>query len=486
MTRKINISEALPGAGKTKAFIESLDPENFNEHIVLALPTKRLTSEIKGKLEACSIPHLVINSDSTKRVAYTVQNTLEEVESLDPCVLIITHTTLKQVPPESFIDWTLVIDEVPTVANNFCKPVGRHTYQSFLAPYIEVGEDDRAFLKADREEEARDIYYEVGEDKGLETIYKTLEALLKPNPEVYVERQVDTHDGRLKHYIKAVDFHDFTETFEACKEVHILGNGVSKSVLYAHLISQRFRLEVSRFTPEKRTYKETPTLLPLFTGSRMSKTLMLTMPDGSVSDSWNKDCAGQLALERMIDYVGESPVLVQVHSWCKFPFDQYPNITVIPFDARGLNGYDTVAYTASLIHGNPDTNEDQLNGRMFEKMGIESKRGKSALRYERYIETMVQGLTRSPIRKFEDQECPTYHVLPTEEAARLVEEALGIRCIYDLSLLGERPKSKAKQGKAELVARAIRLSASGMSARAIAKKLGKSNGTVSGWLKSAA
>jgi hypothetical protein len=485
LTRKIYTAEALPGSGKTKSFIESLDPDNFNEHIVLALPTKRLTSEIKDKLEACSIPHLVINSDSTRRVSYTVQNTLEDIESLDPCVLIITHATLKQVPPEAFIDWTLIIDEVPTVANNFCKPVGLHTYESFLAPYIEVGEDSRATLKPERELEARDIYYEVVEDKGLETIYKTLEALLKPNPEVYVERKEDLKDGRLKHYIKAVDFHDFTEAFEACEEVHILGNGISKSVLYAHLVSQGFAIETSRFTPDKRTYNITPTLLPLFSGSRMSKTLMLTMPDGSVADQWVEGCVGDLAFKRVMDYVGDNGVLVQVHSWCKFPFDQYPNVTVLPFDARGINSYSSVAYTASLIHGNPDTNEDHLNSIMFEKMGMDVVEGKAALRYERYIEMLVQSLTRSPVRKFEEQEYPTYHILPTEDAARKVEEVLGIKCNYDLSLLGKRPQSKAKQGKAELVARAMRLAGGGMSHRQIAKALGKSHPTISRWLKSA-
>lgn len=485
MTRKIHIAEALPGSGKTQAFIESLDADNFNQHIVLALPTKRLTSEVRGKLEDNSIPHLVINSDYAKRVAYTVQNTLEDIESLDPCVLIITHATLKQVPPESLIDWTLVIDEVPTVANNFCKPVGLHTYQSFLAPYIEVGEDSRATLKPERKLEARDIYYEVVEDKGLETIYKTLEALLKPNPEVYVESKEDLKDGRLKHYIKAVDFHDFSEAFEACEEVHILGNGISKSVLYAHLVSQGFTIETSRFTPSKRTYAKTPTLLPLFSGSRMSKTLMLTMPDGSVADQWTEGCTGHLALERMIDYVGEEPVLVQTHSWCKFPFDLYPNIEVIPFDARGINGYSSVAYTTSLIHGNPDTNEDHLNGLMFERMGMDVAKGKSALRYERYIEAMVQGLTRSNIRKFEEQEFPTYHIVPTEDAAREVEEALGINCIYDYSLAGKRPQTRTQSKREQLQKKAKELSHQGMSARAIAKKLGKSNRTISSWLKAA-
>ncbi|WP_139234000.1 helix-turn-helix domain-containing protein [Halomonas saccharevitans] len=174
---------------------------------------------------------------------------------------------------------------------------------------------------------------------------------------------------------------------------------------------------------------------------------------------------------------------MQVHSWVFFPFSDYEKATVIPFDARGLNTYTDHIYTINLVHGNPNTIEDQMNVRMLEMMGIDVAEGKVALRYERSTESMVQSICRTPIRQFEDQEEPTVHIVPTLEDSKEIERALKKKCIIDESIMMEAPSTPKKASKEQLKKKAKEMADSGDTHKTIAKELDASTKTIQRWLK---
>lgn len=191
---------------------------------------------------------------------------------------------------------------------------------------------------------------------------------------------------------------------------------------------------------------------------------------------------GHALLRDAIQFVQGEPLLAQVHDWCKFPFEDYPNVIRMPFDARGLNGYSGVHHTLSLIHGNPNPIEDQNNAEMLAKMDVDISVGKQALRNERYREYIFQAATRSSIRTFSNDR-PTIHFVPTEESGRdLAFDLTGCHHILkDLTRLAPASNAKGRTQSNTLTAKG--LSSDGLSLRNIAATMGVSKSIVSKWLK---
>lgn len=486
MNNTVYIAEALPGAGKSQGFINALDQQDyFKESVVLALPTKVLTKDIVKRLQDVGINAVVINSDTTKRVASHVELALLEREELGPVVLVITQETLKSIDPAYLDGWSLVMDEVSKVANNTMKLIGINAFAHYFEEFVDIDPvTSRAYIKAGLKREARNTYYDVVDDRGMATIANTLGALLKDDCEVYI-KEVEDKDGKAKWQVKAIDYHDYTKVFRFPKKVTLMGNGVTKSLMYKHLARAGYDFEVSEYSPAFKPYKLAPTLLPMFPGSRISATMMMTKPDGSVATEWSEDVLLHQALKRCMEYLDDVPTLAQVHSWCKFPFEDYPNVTVTPFDARGLNTYADHCHTINLIHGNADTNEDQMNTRMLERMDLDVDEGKEALRYERLQEMIVQHITRTQIRKFDGQESPTFHIVPNEAIAEEIGQALKTPYLIDRSLIMQPYATKAMASKVVQIEEARKLKAQGLSNRQIAKELGVSAPTVGNWFKAA-
>ncbi|EZI25378.1 DEAD/DEAH box helicase family protein [Pseudomonas extremaustralis] len=477
----IYVAEATPGTGKTEQFIKELDAAPYKRY-VYAVPTKVLTKDVVKRIHAIGIAHAyVINSDTHKNVTDTVECSLLED---DPKVLIITHKTLLDLDPCYLQDWIVVIDEVPSVANNLTKDIGDHAYTNFLEKFIEIDSvSTRASIKQGMTKEARATYSDVVNDKGMSTICTCLGALLRGKADVFIKEYVDKKDSRWKWQVRVIDYFDLSGIYEAAQETHILGANVTDTLAYQHALTKGYALEVSKFTPEYRGYKFPSYIYPLIGGSKVSKTMLLTLPDGSMADEWNDRVYGHSLLRDAIEFVQGEPILIQVHEWCKFPFEDYPNAIRIPFDARGLNGYSNVHHTLSLIHGNPNTVEDQNNSEMLCKMAISASVGKQALRNERYRELIFQAATRSSIRTFNNDR-PTMHFVPTEESGRhLAFDLTG--CHYILKdLTRHAPTSNAKDKKKNNIVTAKGLSSDGFSLRSIAATMGVSKSIVSKWLKS--
>ncbi|PSL95566.1 DEAD/DEAH box helicase family protein [Pseudomonas sp. R9.37] len=479
--KTIFVAEATPGTGKTEQFIKELDSDPYKRY-VYAVPTKVLSKDVVKRIQAKGINHVcVINSDTHKNVTDTVECTLLED---DPKVLVITHKTLLDLDPCYLQDWIVVIDEVPSVANNLTKDIGDHAYTNFLEKFIEIDSvSTRAFIKQGMTKEARATYSDVVNDKGMSTICTCLGALLRGKADVFIKEYEDKKDSRWKWQIRVIDYFDLSGIYEAAQETHILGANVTGTLAYQHALTKGYKLEVSKFTPEHRSYKFPSYIYPLIGGSKVSKTMLLTLPNGDVAEEWNEQVYGHALLRDAIQFVQGEPILAQVHDWCKFPFEDYPNVIRMPFDARGLNGYSGVHHTLSLIHGNPNPVDDRNNSEMLAKMAVDISVGKQALRNERYREYIFQAATRSSIRTFNNDR-PTIHFVPTEESGRhLAFDLTGCHYILkDLTRLA--PTSNAKGKTESNILTAKTLSSEGLSARKIAQVMGVSNFTVSKWLKS--
>ncbi|WP_421560629.1 DEAD/DEAH box helicase [Pseudomonas sivasensis] len=476
----IYVAEATPGTGKTEQFIKELDVAPYKRY-VYAVPTKVLTKDVVKRIHAIGIAHAyVINSDTHKNVTDTVECSLLED---DPKVLIITHKTLLDLDPCYLQDWIVVIDEVPSVANNLTRDIGNHAYTNFLEKFIEIdGVSTRASIKQGMTKEARATYSDIVDDRGMSTICTCLGALLRGKADVFIKEYFNKKDGKWKWQVRVIDYFDLDGIYHSALETHVLGANVTGTLAYEHALTKGYTIEASKFTPEYRGYKFPSYIYPMIQGGKVSKTMLLTLPDGSVAEEWNEQVFGHALLRDAIEFVQGEPILVQVHEWCKFPFEDYPNAIRIPFDARGLNGYLDVHHTLSLIHGNPNPVEDQNNSEMLCKMNISASVGKQALRNERYRELIFQAATRSSIRTFNNDR-PTIHFVPTEESGRhLAFDLTGCHHILkDFTRSSPSTNTRSKTKSNILAARD--LSSKGLSARKIAQVMGVSNRTVSLWLK---
>jgi hypothetical protein len=478
----IYVAEATPGTGKTEQFIRELDSDPYKRYLY-AVPTKVLTKDVVKRIQAIGINHIcVINSDTHKHVTDTVECTLLED---DPKVLIITHKTLLDLDPCYLQDWVVVIDEVPSVANNLTRDIGDHAYTNFLEKFIEIDDDStKASIKRGMTKEARAIYSDVIDDKGMSTITTCLGALLRGKADVFIKEYLSKKENKWKWQVRVIDYFDLSGIYEHASETHILGANVTGTLAYQHALTKGFTITASKFTPEYRGYKFASYIYPLIGGSKVSKTMLLTLPDGAVAEEWNDRVYGHDLLRDAIEFVQGEPILVQVHEWCKYPFDDHPNVIRIPFDARGLNGYSEVHHTLSLIHGNPNPIDDQNNSEMLEKMAISSSIGKQALRNERYRELIFQAATRSSIRTFNNDR-PTIHFVPTEES--------GLHLAFDLKgchhilkdFTRPAPCSNSRSRLEDNILTAKELSSEGLSLRKIASVMDVSKSIVSKWLKTA-
>ncbi|MGY2184257.1 RNA helicase, partial [Pseudomonas agarici] len=323
---------------------------------------------------------------------------------------------------------------------------------------------------------------DVLDDKGMSTITTCLGALLRGKADVFIKEYLSKKESKWKWQVRVIDYFDLSGIYEYASETHILGANVTGTLAYQHALTKGYTIAPSKFTPEYRRYKYESYIYPLIGGSKVSKTMLLTLPDGAVAEDWNDRVYGHTLLRDAIEFVQGEPILVQVHEWCKYPFDDHPNVIRIPFDARGLNGYSDVHHTLSLIHGNPNPIDDQNNTEMLAKMAISSVIGKQALRNERYRELIFQAATRSSIRTFNNDR-PTVHFVPTEESARHLAFDLRGNHLILKDLTRPAPQTNSRSKLEDNIIIAKELSSGGLSARKIASLMGVSNRTVSLWLK---
>lgn len=479
MNNTINIASAKPGTGKTQSFIKAVDG---SEDIVLALPTKTLSEDVKRRLEGENIKVSVINSDTHhKDIKGCVEYELKESSGAG-VIVIITQKTLQVINPVLLKGWKVVLDEVPDITNVHTRQIGEHLFKDNFDHLITWNDEGDVSIQDGKALDVHVRFLEAVYDNNMSTQSLVFGALLNPNAEVKIN--IDTNNNSLKYWVNVVDHHDYEAIIKSCDEFHIMGNAVEKSLFYEYVKAKGFDIKTSKYTPAKRPYSFKPTLVPLFEDKRYSKSMLFQGGDG---EKMSSDSVGYKAVQRALAYVDGKEVLFQGNKWMSipgaFPFKDHTNVTIIPGDARGLNTYSNVHYSIHMMHGNPDPNLDPLNTSMLKMMGVREDAGKAAIRHERSTERTVQGITRTPIRKFDAQKQPTVHIVTTMEEAKNLEIELGIKCIFDLSIMEKTPKTVSALNRDALKQCALELHKQNESFRAIGKKLGKSPATISNWIK---
>ncbi|MDR5904873.1 hypothetical protein [Franzmannia qiaohouensis] len=495
------VASALMGAGKTRGFIENIDPElNY----ILAVPTIELGKDIVASMNEAGVEYEVINSDENWKGSTKSRISRALTEGREGCVLVITHKALTMMETDGYLsyylsEWTIIVDEVPNLNN--CaqsRKIPFSTYDKLFKGLVQDHDDGRVAIAEG-----------VPEYMLLDELKKSITAGIEPAKIMFsglleqmagINRKKSKSEVQLvkgeDHYVVTVaDYHDYTKIIDWCKEFHVMGNGVEKTLFYQYVVAQGYDIKESRFTPGPFKYKASVTLVPLFNTDRISKSKMELMDDGTKAKRFDETCLGWKAMKKAIEYHQNEKVLVQCFKWMKgknrFPFDDYKNVIVTPFDSRGVNKYRNDYHrTVNVFHGNPDPIQARLETKMLAMMGIDIDEGRAAIEHERFIEPMAQHIARTSIRNGIEQEEGIVVVLPTVDVAKRIEEVLQVECEIDTSIMlniPERAPSKVKLKKAERDQKMIELHSEGRTHKEIGEALGGvSTKTVQRALKKAA
>lgn len=477
MNNVAHISQALPGAGKTQAFIDHVADGELERGIVLALPTLKLVNDVHERLWGAGVDAIKVTSETDSGTSHVIEMVLDDRREDDAIVLVVTHAGLRLINPVCLTGWSLVIDEVPDVSNTGSLTIGEATFQAVCEPFLDIADDGLATIKEGKKDRLEKMAREQKQVKFISAA-SAFNALGDIDIDVYVSHQ----KAKGSYLMECVGFHDYIECFHYADEAHLLGHAVERSLLYLHLEANGFVFKESRYQPEFQPYKLSPTLVPLYKGNKFSKTMLLTNKKGESKTVWESDVSGEKVIDNAMDHNGEESILTQVHSWCEYDFSA-EHIIQTGFDARGLNTFTGVNRTLNLIHGNSSGVEDRLNSIMLERMGVDEERGKAAIRYSRCLEMMIQHICRTSIRMFEAQTVPTVHYVPNEAMAEQIAEALKIDCEIDRSIMIEPPRTEAKANREAKKSQVKVLLAEGKQKKEIAEFLGVTPRTITNWLK---
>jgi hypothetical protein len=276
--------------------------------------------------------------------------------------------------------------------------------------------------------------------------------------------------------ISVEGFVDFTKPFDYANSVTLMGANIDKSLLITHARKKGFSLEVDKKINPRRGL---PYILPLVRdneGAYVSKTMLLTMPDGSVAKEWNPDCFGQKALNRALAYIGNRKAIFASHEWCKPVLPE--NVERIPYDSRGLNEWRDRKISIHILHGNLSPDEYGPVKRILKQMDIPLDEGKEALRFAREEDLVVQHAHRTSIRDEANTE-DTIHIVTSLTQARRLVDALGGARVLSEELMVDPPERKPTEGqdkkskeRMNLSEKAKALKAQGLSLRKVAEQMG--------------
>lgn len=483
MSRTLYVADALPGAGKTQAFIDKLDPNKATKYLY-AVPTKVLNNELVERIGG-RYRVLPINSDSYEGVAQRADEALSEP---DPKIVIVTHETLSKIDAAMLHDWVVVIDEAPTVSDCRTMNIGATAYEDILSKYLDAGDEaDEVTINLGMVRDATYIYCEERTNRGMQTIAECLGALLDGRSKVYISEFFNQKKSRPEHRIRIVRYKDYLPVYLHASEVHILGAKVRNSLAIKHAEANGYALARSRYAPDAKPYPSRNTIFPLVGGEHISKTMLLTKGDGTLATRWEQGVFGEKLLDSVVDVVEDRPAVVTKMSWCGYDFpDHYQ---VIPFDSRGLNDYRDYDVSVCLFHGNPEPWEARNQVDMARMMRMDARVVDEALRYERYHSTILQASTRTSIRLSEEsRECLFF--VPTEGAAEELALTLSGSTNIDRSLMSTPPSRLPSEGRKQrnmerdhLASQARTLKDRGLTQRDIANRLGISQPSVNRFLR---
>jgi len=509
MTSTIHFASALMGSGKTRSMIKAVETDRL---YIVAAPKLDLSQEIAKQFSEMrpDINIEAINSDSVCSGSTVRCEAIEAIcratdqlefsemfgiEGNAGKVILVTHATLTNLPPDIMGRCTVIVDEVPSICRNNYKTIFSDQFDRLFDGAVKIDQETGELsLENGMKFEATTRLYKArsAELHHEEMVY---DGLLNPTSEVTAEHHPKAAD---KYILKSIGYIDLEPVFRGAEEVHVMGNAIRKTLFYLYIQSRGFSFEVSEFTPTFDGYKLPPKMVPLIKGERFSKSMMLTRPDGTKADKFDETTFGWQLMKEALDYHAGEPVLFHGYDWMKTFFDEnrYPNVVVIGHDSRGLNEYRDYHRSAHMLHGNAPPVNSQMNQRMLEIMGVDPAEGNRSLRHEAHVEPVSQAMLRGVMRKGSSQEQQMVSVVPTTGFIDALRDNLGMDVEVDASLLRKPPEAKektshspakesereakraAKQEKREA---ALRMLAEGCSFSAVSRTLPVDRKTVRKW-----
>lgn len=465
MNKTIYIAEALPGSGKSTKFINTLPDFLPGKHLVYAMPTNALIRELAQdiKTKAGIIP-TVITSDTTDHVVANIEKALA---SNHFPLLMVTHESLRRVDARLLAGWELVMDEVPSVSDCWSHQFDSISYLGSLDNYLSIGEDKKTVVKPEHIVLVESIVKSKESSAFSASAIEVLKASLTPKCSVEVEKQ----SSKGKRLVRIVRYRDYLPAFTYANSVHILANNVRDTLLGAHARSQGFTFTESVFTPDFDGYGKRVELHPFLRG-KYSKTQSLMQRNGEALIKWNNDTQLGSWLDGVTAMIGDEESLAFMHDWVEYAFTE--NVTKLPIDSRGMNGYQDKSVAICLQHGNVSPDDALSFHSLSEMLGVPVPEIRKAIEFERFYESTLQAVARTSLRD-RDSAAPVVLFVQNMEMAKYLQGKLGRLATINTELCmtpWEKQKSEKKKAKAMLQAEAISLFIEkGMERKDIAEEL---------------
>ncbi|MEG0120881.1 MAG: hypothetical protein RR748_22585 [Pseudomonas sp.] len=392
----IHTAVSAPGAGKTQALITQIPSLlSAGRSIVLALPTLGLTDSFVSRLPA-GLPYRIINSTTCDHVASELETALRKKANH---LLITTHQSIFAVRPYVLGGWTLVIDELPPVAD-------------FPAFPFEPSELDQLLVNA--VEQAGRLHIREGCAGAIETSLATFKAVsagaertsmlskegariyecLKDGHPVFIDSEIPNGN----RYVRAVVESSCWDTFAAAEEVHVLATSVIGSQFDDFARVHGVTYAKSDFTPAFEGYTSAVTIYPVMPkGRNYSKSAVtMTTHDGSSMDQQKQ--GESLVIDEILRAVLRrttgTPLLFS-NSWASFRWLTRGAVHRCSIDSRGLNEYQGETDAILLFGGNPSPSDQLALEFLATKYGREFRQG---FIVTRFLEPSLQAATRTAVR----------------------------------------------------------------------------------------
>lgn len=402
LTKKtIHLALALPGSGKTHRFLQAAEKLiNTGKKILYALPTMLLADEIVQRLPS----HInATRIDSKTRIKANVVRMLND--ALKPTsgetFIVCQHATLDKCSLEYLKDWTLVVDETPTVLG-----LKHHTFK--IGPfrqikYIENENNQLRIKQGARQSMISELQsHKLSKSNASTKIASTLsddvfdiyDALIKGHL-VFVDNNVGNNESDINknnRTVRIIHERGFFTRFAAAHETHVLTATVDGSLFDYYRKLNGHTYTASLFTPPARNVLPSITIFPmLLPGTTFSKSLA-----NAESDSQQNKKNLSVMVERVKEYLGDNQCLFFTHKWAQTFYGT--NIIVCGIDSRGIDTLKFCDNAFVAIHGNPTPPERRSLEFLATSHGTNLSGLLKAWEVTHKLETTFQNVFRTSLR----------------------------------------------------------------------------------------
>jgi len=477
---------APPGAGKTSWLINQLTKIN-DQHSVLVFPTKILSAEVQNRMQDLKMNFNAIDSNTVNgSVVKCLENSLLDRTHR---ILICTHESLRLINAETLQGWKLYVDEVPTTwecsTYNFTDLSFHKTFDS-ITHVIKAGDKSRLYARSD----CRTLIEALanGEDS---TLTSDARSVLKALLDCRYAVEIDELDRKLKRTLRVIGIKHYIPAFDAAEETVIMGAEVERTLLGVTLKGAGWSIRTVEADIDFTGYGNKVEIHPFLRNRSYSKSAAL-MKGGKIYPDYQEGCLLDAWLQvDVFRIIGSRCAILVTHQWCtpELPIPQgqeHSNIKFIPIDNRGINEYSEYNIAICLQHGNITPVEGRNLLTLAELLSIDNTVSpdeiKNAVKYERFYESTLQSACRTALRSRTSQSNIILFVQDLD-IAKFLSEKIG-NCIINETYSEDyiAPESESKANREALKQKALKLWTQKHSIESIAKEVGKTTRTVSGWI----